>query len=57
MQNLELSFPKASNDLLSLVEQAKRFIEAAKAPSTRRAYAADINDYRAFCAKLAACRQ
>jgi integrase len=52
MQNLELSFPAASTDLLSLVEQAKRFIEAAKAPATRKAYAADVTDYRAFCAKL-----
>jgi len=52
MQNLELSFPAASTDLLSLVEQAKRFIEAAKAPATRKAYAADINDYRAFCARI-----
>jgi site-specific recombinase XerD len=52
MQKLELSFPAANTDLLRLVEQAKRFMEAAKAPSTRKAYAADISDYRAFCAKL-----
>jgi integrase len=52
MQNLELSFPAASTDLLSLVEQAKRFIEAAQAPSTRKAYAADLSDYGAFCARI-----
>lgn len=52
MQNLELSFPSAHPDLLGLVEQANRFLEAAKAPATRKAYAADLSDYRAFCAKI-----
>lgn len=52
MQDLGLAFPCPSPDILSLVEQTKLFIEAAKAPSTRRAYAADISDYRNFCAKI-----
>jgi site-specific recombinase XerD len=52
MQNLELSFPAANTNLLSLIEQANRFIEAAKAPATRKAYTADLSHYGAFCAKM-----
>jgi integrase len=52
MQNLELSFSSSNPGLRELLEQANRFFEAAKAPATRKAYAADIRDYRAFCANI-----
>ena len=52
MQHLELSFPSANKDLLGLVEQARRLIEAAKTPASRKAYAADLSHYRAFCARI-----
>jgi integrase len=52
MEKIELSVPSGNLDLLDLVEQAKTFMAAAKSPSTRKAYAADLNDYRAFCARI-----
>jgi len=52
MPNLELLIPSSNTELWELAEQANRFFEAAKAPATRKAYATDIGDYRAFCAKI-----
>jgi hypothetical protein len=48
MQTLELSLPSPDPVVQGLIEQANRFLEAAKAPATRKAYAADISDYSAF---------
>lgn len=35
----------------ALVAQAGKFLEAAKAPATRAAYASDLRDFRAFCSQ------
>lgn len=38
-------------DLTALVAQTGKYLEAAKAPSTRAAYASDLRDFRAFCSQ------
>ena len=49
MNAIELS-PRAPNPALKfLVEQAAKFAEAARARSTRRAYASDLRDFQNFC--------
>jgi len=49
MNAIELS-PRAPNPALKfLVEQAAKFAEAARARSTRRAYASDLRDFQDFC--------
>jgi integrase len=52
MQTLEISLSSPDPVVQGLVEQANRFLEAAKAPATRRSYAADIREYRAFSARI-----
>jgi len=49
MQALELSPPSSSPAIQELVDLANRFLDAAKAPATRKAYAADLRDYSEFC--------
>lgn len=52
MQTLELSIPSPDPVVQGLIEQANPFLDAAKAPATRRSYAADIREYRAFSARI-----
>ncbi|MFP5230884.1 MAG: tyrosine-type recombinase/integrase [Acidobacteriota bacterium] len=49
MKDLAISLPAQGRDLTPLLEQAAQFLEAAKAGSTRRAYASDLRDFAAFC--------
>ena len=48
MNEFAISLVPNSPELGLLVEQAARFLEAAKANSTRQAYARDWNDFRLF---------
>ncbi len=48
MNEFAISLVSPSPELGFLVEQAARFLEAAKAHSTRQAYARDWNDFRLF---------
>jgi site-specific recombinase XerD len=48
MNEFAISIASRSSELGLLVEQAARFLEAAKANSTRQAYARDWNDFRLF---------
>jgi hypothetical protein len=48
MTQLEISSIPGSPELGVLFEQAAKFLEAAKAGSTRQAYAADLADFRRF---------
>ena len=48
MNEFAISLVSRSPELGVLVEQAARFLEAAKANSTRQAYARDWNDFRQF---------
>jgi site-specific recombinase XerD len=48
MNQFAISLVSRSPELGVLVEQAARFLEAAKAHSTRHAYAADLADFRRF---------
>lgn len=49
MHHVELSLPAPSLAVQELIGKANGFIEAAKASATRKAYAADLRDYRDFC--------
>ena len=52
MQDVSFQLVSKSTGLDELIAQTKAFVEAAKAPATRKAYAADIRDYSDFCAKI-----
>jgi site-specific recombinase XerD len=49
MNAIALSPPTPNPSLESLAEQAAKFAEAARARSTRRAYASDLRDFQDFC--------
>jgi site-specific recombinase XerD len=48
MDELQISLAPRSTELDALAEQAAKFMYAAKASSTRQAYAADLADFRRF---------
>ena len=49
MQTPTLSLAARSHDLEDLIEKARSYIHAAKAPSTLRAYRTDFEDFTRFC--------
>jgi integrase len=49
MHDLPLSVPMPGRDLEPLFAEAAKFLSAAKARSTRDAYASDARDFAAFC--------
>lgn len=49
MQTPTLSLAARSPDLEDLIEKARSYIHAAKAPSTLRAYRTDFEDFTRFC--------
>jgi hypothetical protein len=50
MNVIELSPPVPCLELQSIAEQAAKFLETARARSTRRAYTSDVRDFETFCA-------
>jgi len=50
MQDFAISLPAQRQDLEPLLAQAAQFLSAAKAGSTRTAYASDFRDFVGFCA-------
>lgn len=50
MQVLPISLPAEGRHIESLLSQTARFLSAAKASSTRRAYASDFRHFADFCA-------
>lgn len=49
MNAIELSPPVLCPELQAIAEQAAKFLEAARARSTRRAYTSDVRDFEEFC--------
>jgi site-specific recombinase XerD len=49
MQTPTLSLAARSPDLEDLIEKARAYIHAAKAPATLRAYRTDFEDFTRFC--------
>jgi integrase len=49
MYEPRLSVPAQGRDLEPLLAEATKFLSAAKARSTREAYASDVGDFAAFC--------
>ena len=52
MSTVELSIASPDLSVQAMIDLAKRYLEAAKAPATRKAYASDMSDYGSFCARI-----